>query len=115
MLSIGDIMSHVPDDWDMIYFGGNHNITNDVIPGIVVNKHVVKINHTFAIHCVAIKNTVFDDIIKLTEKTDRQIDVMYTDIQKKYNVYCFYPSLVTQKIDFSDIQNRIVNYNYLIK
>jgi len=110
------LYKEVPNDWDMIYFGGNHNLhwTNG-IPNNIINDNVIKINHSFAIHCVAIKSHLFDEIIEMISTYSQQIDVMYCSLQKKYNVYSFYPAIAKQDVDFSDIQNKIVDYNYLIK
>jgi hypothetical protein len=110
--NFNNLIDYIPEDWDMIYFGGNHSHTNN---NLRINDKVIKITNSFAIHCVAIKSTVFDEILKLLNNYDKQIDVLYCEIQKRHNVYCFYPSIAKQKIDFSDIQNRIVDYNYLIK
>jgi len=99
----------------MIYFGGNHNLHwSNGVPNNIINDSVIKINHSFAIHCVAIKSYLFDEIIQMLSSYSQQIDVMYCELQKKYNVYSFYPAIAKQNVDFSDIQNKIVNYNYLI-
>lgn len=101
----------VPEDWDMLYFGGNHNYNS----GRKINDNVIQVRNTFAIHCVAIKSHLFDEIIDLISTFRTQIDVLYCELQRKYNVYCFYPAIAKQSLDFSDIQNKIVDYNYLIK
>lgn len=36
-------------------------------------------------------------------------------VQNKLNVYSFYPIITTQRISFSDIENKIKNYKWLIK
>jgi hypothetical protein len=58
-----------------------------------------------------IKDTLFETIIAMTEGRKKQIDVYYADLQNVYNVYGFTPNMALQTIDFSDIQNRQVNYN----
>jgi GR25 family glycosyltransferase involved in LPS biosynthesis len=110
-----NLYSKVPDDWDMLYFGGNHNLhlTNG-LPTNIINDSVIKIDNTFAIHCVAIKSHLFDEIIETVSKFENPIDVLYCQLQKKYKVYSFYPAIAKQDVDFSDIQNRNVNYNHLI-
>ena len=50
-------MSNIPDDWDMIYFGGNHKYSH---PPQQINETTLKLHYTVAIHCVAIKSTVYD-------------------------------------------------------
>ena len=61
------------------------------------------------------RNKIFDEIIEMISTYSQQIDVLYCSLQKKYNVYSFYPAIAKQGIDYSDIQNKIVDYNYLIK
>ena len=41
--------------------------------------------------------------------------LVYSMLQKENNCYTFYPRLSTQIIDFSDIQNKITDYNWLIQ
>ena len=45
-------MNSVPNDWDMVFIGGNHLYGN---PPVSVNEKIIKLNHTVAIHCIAIK------------------------------------------------------------
>jgi hypothetical protein len=48
----------------------------------------------------------------MTEGRKKQIDVYYADLQNIYNVYGFTPNMALQTIDYSDIQNKHVNYNH---
>jgi len=40
---------------------------------------------------------------------------MMAKLQKKYNSYSSVPNLTSQIVSFSDIQNNIMDYNWLIK
>jgi glycosyl transferase family 25 len=107
-----DYISKVPDDWDFIFLGGNHVYG---IPPIKINDKVLKLNHTVSLHCVVIKNTLFDVILNILSKKTKQVDSHYADLQKVYNAYCFYPNLAKQLVDFSDIQNKVVDYEHFFK
>ena len=43
---------------------------------------------------------------------NKEIDSVYTDMQKKHTMYMVMPRVVYQKEDFSDIQDRQVNYSH---
>ena len=110
--NIDEYMSLVPSDWDMLYFGGNHNkhIGKEIN---LLNEKIIKLNETYGIHFVVINNTVYDLILNLITKRNKPIDVYYADIQKSYNCYGFNPSIALQRESFSDIQNKNVNYKWL--
>ena len=105
---LDEYMQSVPEDWDMIYFGGNHVYGK---PPIKINDRVIKLNFTVAIHCVAIKNTLFETIQAVLPHKKKAVDTYYAQLQNGYNAYGFYPNMATQSIGFSDIQNRVVDYN----
>ena len=109
---LDEYMSLVPSDWDMLYFGGNHNkhIGKQIN---FLNEKIIKLNETYGIHCVAINNSIYDLILNLISERKKAIDVYYADIQKSYNCYGFNPSIALQRESFSDIQNKNVNYKWL--
>ena len=105
----------LPEDWDMLYFGGNHNTHVGSEPPTIINDKVCKLHNTFSTHCVAINNKAFKEILERLKKCDNAIDVIYTELQKKLNVYSFYPMIATQRVSFSDIENKMTDYKWLIK
>lgn len=107
-----DYLESVPDDWDMIYFGGNHKYG---LPPVNVNDKIIKLNKTVALQCVAIKNSIYDKILKVTENRPKQIDGCYADLQPWVSAYGFNPNMALQTVDYSDIQNKTVNYNNFFK
>jgi GR25 family glycosyltransferase involved in LPS biosynthesis len=111
-LNIQSYMKEVPDDWDFIYFGGNHIYGK---PPQKINEKILKLNFTVALQCVAIKKTMFDKIIEILPKKQKQVDGYYADFHKSCNAYCFYPNIAKQKEGFSDIQNKFVNYSIFFK
>ena len=109
---LDEYMSLIPNDWDMIYFGGNHNKHMGKKINYL-NDKIIKLNETYGIHCIAIKDTIYDLILQLVKHRKKAIDVYYADIQKNYNCYGFNPSIALQRESFSDIQNKNVNYKWL--
>lgn len=113
--NISNYFSQLPEDWDMLYFGGNHNTHMRVKPPIIINDKVSKLHNTYTTHCVGIKDTMFDILLNMLPKLSAPIDVQYAGLQKIFNVYCFYPAIAKQRVGFSDIQNKTQDYNWLIK
>ncbi len=107
--NLDEYMTLTPDNWDFIYFGGNHKYGTH--PEII-NHKILKLNYTVALQCVGIKSTMFDVIENLISKLEKQVDAYYADLHKKYNAYGFYPNIAKQSPGFSDIQNRNVNYSF---
>jgi hypothetical protein len=99
----------------MLYMGGNHNIHMGVKAPDTVNEKVVKLHSTYSTHFVGINSTVFDHVEIILKKFSEPLDVSYVRLQKIFNVYSFYPAIAKQIVDFSDIQNKITDYNWLIK
>lgn len=115
ILKIDDYFKELPDNWDMLYMGGNHNTHMGVQPPKIINEKVCKLHTTYSTHFVGIKNTVYDHIIEILSRKDKQLDVSYVTLQKIFNIYSFYPAITKQIVDFSDIQKKIIDYNWLIK
>lgn len=113
--NIDTYFSFLPTDWDMLYMGGNHNTHVGSVPPQKINDKVIKLHNTFSTHFIGIKSTIFPQIKNIISKYREPLDVSYTRIQKSFNVYSFYPAIAKQVVDFSDIQNQITDYNWLIK
>lgn len=107
-------LDNTPNDWEILYFGGNHNYhmghkTEEV------NSFCIKLNHTFTTHCLIMKNYVFEELTNILSPMNLEVDVAMTFLQKKYNTYCPPTKITTQLVGHSDIENRVVDYNWLIK
>ena len=112
---IGSYFDCLPNDWEMLYFGGNHNTHINNQPPEIINEKVCKLHNTYSTHFVALKSEIFKYVLNELEYSHTPLDVTYTKVQKNKKVYCFYPAIAKQRIGFSDIQNSIVDYNWLIK
>jgi GR25 family glycosyltransferase involved in LPS biosynthesis len=112
---IDEYFSVLPSDWDMLYMGGNHNTHMRVPPPIKINEKVCKLHSTYSTHFVGIKNTLYEHIESIVSKYQEPLDLTYVKLQKIFNVYSFYPAIANQIVDYSDIQNNITDYRWLIK
>jgi glycosyl transferase family 25 len=100
----------IPEDWNMVYLGGNNVIDHPV----KISENVFKIYNTYAIHAVIVKDTLYDYLIEMLPKMKKPVDVYFADLQKIFNCYCFNnPKLAWQNTGFSDIQMKEINYNFL--
>jgi GR25 family glycosyltransferase involved in LPS biosynthesis len=115
VLKIEEYFELLPSDWDMLYMGGNHNTHVGSNPPIKINEKVSKLTNTYSTHFVGINGKIFDELIFSLSLKNQPLDVTYTLFQKNKNVYSFYPGIANQLVDFSDIQNKITDYNWLIK
>jgi glycosyl transferase family 25 len=109
-----DYIKNVPPDWDMLYFGANHNY-NIGLTTLKINDHCIKLNTSYSAHCVLLKKPVFEELIQNIRNFTVENDVMMATLQKKYNAYSSSEALATQIESYSNIENRVVNYNWLIK
>jgi glycosyl transferase family 25 len=110
---VDEYFNSLPDDWDMLYMGGNHNTHMNIPPPIIINTKVCKLHNTYSTHFVAIKKTMFQELEFILSISCEPLDVTYSKIQKQKNVYSFYPAIAKQRVGYSDIQNKNTDYNWL--
>jgi glycosyl transferase family 25 len=115
------IKNHIPNNWDMIYFGGNH------VGGLIQeNEYFFRCLRTYALHMYAVNEKCYDLLIKyLTDKINwvlsgRQslkpsvaADYFVGDLHQIINTYAVKPHLAWQSEGYSDIQESIINYDFL--
>lgn len=115
VLNIDSYFDALPDDWDMMYVGGNHNTHMGDLPPKKINEKIVKLHNTFTTHFIAINHNMYDVILERLSKFNSPIDVIYAGIQKTYNVYSTSKAIAKQLNGYSDIENKVINYDWLIK
>ena len=106
------LIEQVPSDWQLLYFGGNHN----GIPLSMVSKNVHRLVKTYTTHCYLIKSSALKTVIENFEGENiykKEVDVHLSDIQKILPCYGFFPHLAWQREGFSDIEMRDVKYEFL--
>jgi GR25 family glycosyltransferase involved in LPS biosynthesis len=106
--SINECLSEIPDNWDIVYFGGNHHFGQP----IPITDSISIANKTLAMHCVAINSTIYD---RMLEKINylAPIDVIYADNLYLFNSYVFVPSKAWQRPSWSDLMQQHVDYGFL--
>lgn len=108
------LIKDVPSDWNLLYFGGNHN----GIPLDLVKENIHRLRKTYTTHCYLVRKNCLDILISEFE-TDNifnsEVDVHLSKIQTKIPCYGFTPSIAWQREGFSDIEMKEVDYNFLKK
>lgn len=113
-INFADYVKEIPKNWDMFYLGGNHNFHMGQKLRMV-SKHIGKCHSTFSTHAYAISENMFDEAIEVLSKGEKQVDVYYSEIQKRRHIYTIYPGIANQRADYSDILNENVDYSKIIK
>lgn len=103
-----DCIKDLPEDWDMLYLGGSHQEK----PQPVTNK-IYRVSKTLTTHAYIIRKSMFDKIIELLTNLEQPIDGIYGDLQKVFNCYVTNPPLAWQRENFSDIEGRNMNYDFI--
>lgn len=108
--NIYEYWSLLPSDWDMFYLSGNNFMGLNKI-----NDRIYKTNGTLSTCAYAIRQKSYNKILSiLTSKIyDKPIDSYYAELHKHINAYVCVPSIAYQKPDFSNIENRFVDYSFL--
>lgn len=107
--SFADVVATLPNDWQMLYLGSNSLSPVDI--GI---KGLWKSNAALTTHAYGVKAELFDTLIQVSSDERYPIDLAYSDLHPKLQVYACRPSLVGQMASFSDIENQFVDYKFLI-
>jgi GR25 family glycosyltransferase involved in LPS biosynthesis len=110
----------LPEDWDMLFIGGNHILHVDGFDLITgdkdfkvtaqnyksLNYELTKSPCTYTTHAMAINSKFYDTVIKkMKEFPIIPTDNLYVQLQGECNAYTFLPSLAIQRASFSDIEN----------
>jgi GR25 family glycosyltransferase involved in LPS biosynthesis len=109
-----EYINNVPSDWDMLYFGANHNYHGGM-QTLRINEKCIKLNNSYTAHCVLLKKKVFEELIENIRNFSIENDVMMALLQRKYNAYSTSEPLALQIENYSNIENKVVNYDWLIK
>lgn len=112
-----DYFTRVPDNWDLLYLGGNHwgNCLQyrDGSKQITVASNVQRTYCTLTTHAYAIKKTIYDYMISTFETMRKEVDMLYVDAQQRFNAYCLRPNLAWQREDYSDINDMKCDYKFM--
>jgi len=103
-----NIKEQIPNDWLMLYLGGNH-----VGGSIRISENIFRVIHTFTTHAFSINSELFDLIINGLPNYKKAVDVFYAELHSIFPSYVIRPHLAWQRESFSDIQGGIMNYDFL--
>jgi GR25 family glycosyltransferase involved in LPS biosynthesis len=102
---------YVPENWNLLFFGGSHNEEPKKI-----NEYVHKLKKTFTTHCYAVKDIALNSLLEQFD--DKNIfnlpaDVHLYKIQKKIPCYGFCHHIAWQREGWSDIEEGHRSYDFL--
>lgn len=106
--TIHECLDSIPENWDVVYFGGNHAWGQPK----QINDKIAIANKTLAMHCVGIKNTVYQKMLDRIS-LNQPIDVTYANNLYFMNSYVFVPSQAWQRPSWSDLMGQYTDYGFL--
>ena len=122
--SFTELINQIPKSWDGLLFGGNH------VGGYThLTQNVVRVNRSYALHAYALQEKNYDYVInhmnnkiqnvikngKEVIKNSVAADFFMADLHRSFEWYCFRPHLAWQRTGYSDIQQTIMDYDFLKK
>jgi hypothetical protein len=98
--------------WDVFYFG-----YNCVVPVNQIDLNLIKLVESYTTHAIAYNSSFFDYALKSMDAgLIKIIDVwLAKDAQYKFNCIGSYPMQFSQRPGFSDVENRQVDYDFIVK
>lgn len=110
----------LPEDWDLLYFGGIHETRNGQFVPIKHNQYFVKAKRIITTTCYAIKENMYDTVINtILEKEPYMATAidgyLGAYIQPKCTTYAYHPPVAWQRASFSDIQQGDRDYSNMMK
>jgi len=105
------ISPQIPQNWDLIYLGGNHLAH---MPA-ELSENVFQIFYSVCLHAIAINHTMYDTIIEQNYKVNEATDNNIARLQKNCLAVVTKPHLAWQKEGYSDVQTSIQGYGFLEK
>ena len=103
-----DYVKQLPDDWDMLFFGGLHGK-----PLTAVADNVSRVTHSLSTYAYALKHTIYDAFIEVNRPGLDLLDESTRALQKRFNCYCFMPHLAWVEDDYSDVRGERSNLWWL--
>ena len=116
----------LPDDWDLLYIGGNNVFARGKFDLITGNKNFVptldnyrtlnyeisKTTWTQCAHALAINSKFFETLLnEINNNKNIPVDTIHCRLQQGgCNAYSFLPGLALQRPSYSDIENSFVDY-----
>lgn len=107
--SLSEAIKHLPDDFDLFYLGGAHKEIPTHYAG-----DLFKVTNTVTLHAVFVNAKAYGKLIDNIECfRDEPVDNVYASLQPSLKAYVHFPHIAWQREDYSDIQNKFVDYPWL--
>jgi GR25 family glycosyltransferase involved in LPS biosynthesis len=100
-------IANLPDDWQMIYLGCNRIESNPTADG------VARLLQGVATHAYGAKQAIFHNLIQLSQ-ANQPIDLSFMQMQVSVPTYMAHPTMVGQVPGFSNIEERFIDYTFLL-
>ena len=105
-------LAELPDEWDALWLGATLTI-----PLEKYSDYLFRLKRAHTLHAVIYNSQEMIDYILNHHSFSRHpyIDVFYFEVQQRFNCFITHPICATQRIGFSDISQKHVNYHdYII-
>lgn len=114
-IMFSEFIQEVPDDWDILFLGGNHSLNNiwQREPVTKISEHVYKLVFCYATHAYAVRKKAYDKIIECLLPENDRGDVLFSHAQVQLNTYILRPHLAWQRPSYSDVEENFENYEFL--
>lgn len=103
-------MDYLPQNWDMLYFGGSHR---EKPLGLSHTGRLMRVQKTLTTHGYIIRSSLYDKVIDNFKNLNNPVDCFYAAWQKEFNVYITNPPIAWQRGGYSDIENREMHYEWI--
>jgi GR25 family glycosyltransferase involved in LPS biosynthesis len=103
-----ECMESLPEDWDMLYFGGTHKKRPKI-----ENTKILRVIETYTTHGYIIRESMYDAVLDNFKYLNEPVDCLYVDLQTRYNCYVTDPPIAWQRGGFSDIVGRDMHYPWI--
>ena len=109
---VNDVIKQLKNiKWDVFYLGANlHQKLESV------SDNIYKIKYGYATHAVAYNKNFYDYFLESYENGEIKIlDVWLSEFaQNNLNCFCSWPILSIQRPSYSDIENKFVDYDWMV-
>ena len=123
--SLNYSMQELPQDWDMLFLGGNLYYDNNKPPVQPYSKNLHRLNYCVAMHSIIYNKCGLEKVYQKISQIENMrnwilkyeaIDVWYGKVLIP-DLKCFIVKkhIFSQKPFFSDIENKVVDYQFELK
>jgi GR25 family glycosyltransferase involved in LPS biosynthesis len=111
------MITKVPDDWDILFLGCNTSLNNpwQKEPVERINDNVYKLTFGYSTHSYAVRKKSYNKIIECLLPENDKGDVLFSHAQTQLNTYVLRPHLAWQRESYSDVLEEKVYYDFLQK